>query len=83
MLHAASELYNDLLEIYDFNYLPWFEELDDVPTIPLLEDDEGEVTKEMGIKILTSNKPLTRLPVLLAQIKAGNNLYKLSTKSDK
>ena len=29
-----------------------------------------------GLKILTPNKLLTRLPILLAQIKAGNNLYK-------
>ena len=30
-----------------------------------------------GLKILTPNKPLTRLPILLAQLKAGNNSYKL------
>ena len=30
-----------------------------------------------GIKILTPNKLLTRLPILLAQIKTGNNLNKL------
>ena len=30
-----------------------------------------------GIKILISNKILIRLPVLLGQIKAGNNSYKL------
>ena len=28
-------------------------------------------------KVLTRNKLLTRLPILLAQIKAGNNSYKL------
>ena len=31
----------------------------------------------IGIKILTLNKLLTRLPVLLAQITAETNLYKL------
>ena len=31
----------------------------------------------MGLKVLTPNKLLTRLPMLLAQIKAGNNLHKL------
>ena len=36
-----------------------------------------EVKEEKGIKILTPNKLLTRLPVLLAQIKATNNSYKL------
>ena len=30
-----------------------------------------------GLKILTPNKLLTRLPILLAQAKAGNNSYKL------
>ena len=30
-----------------------------------------------GLKILTPNKLLARLPILLAQIKAGNNSYKL------
>ena len=33
--------------------------------------------EETGLKILTLNKLLTRLPILLAQIKAGNNFYKL------
>ena len=32
---------------------------------------------ETGIKILTLNKLLTRLPILLVQIKAGNNSNKL------
>ena len=34
-------------------------------------------TEGTGLKILTPNKKLTRLPILLAQIKAGNNSYKL------
>ena len=33
--------------------------------------------KWAGLKMLTSNKLLTRLPILSAQIKAGNNSYKL------
>ena len=52
------------------------EELDDVLSKPLLEDDE-EVKEGTGFKILTTNKPLTRLPVLSAQMKALNNSYKL------
>ena len=32
---------------------------------------------ETGLKVFTSNKLLIRLPILLAQIKAGNNSYKL------
>ena len=45
--------------------------------MPPLEGDEEEVKEGKGLKILTGNKLLPRLPVLLAQIKAGNNSYKL------
>ena len=45
--------------------------------MPLPEGDEGEVKEGTGIKILTPNKLLTRLSILLAQIKPENNLYKL------
>ena len=41
--------------------------------------DEG-VEKGKRLKILTSNELLSRLPVLLAPIKAGNNSYKLRKK---
>ena len=34
-------------------------------------------TKRTGLKILTLNKWLTRLPILLAQTQAGNNSNKL------
>ena len=44
--------------------------------MPPLEGDE-EVKEGKGLKILTPNKLLTRLPILLAQIKPGNNSYKL------
>ena len=44
--------------------------------MPLIEVDKEEV-KVKGLKILTSNKLLTRLPVFLAQIKVGNHSYKL------
>ena len=39
-----------------------------------------EVNEVKGLKILIPSKQLTRLPVLLAQIKAGNNSYKLKCK---
>ena len=45
--------------------------------MPPLEGDEKEVRERKWTKILTPNKLLTRLPALLAQIKAGNSLYKL------
>ena len=43
--------------------------------LPLEANEEVEEGK--GLKILTPNKLLTRLPILLAQIKAGNNSNKL------
>ena len=44
--------------------------------MPLLEGFK-EVKERKGLKMLTPNKLLTRLPILLAQINAGNNSYKL------
>ena len=41
--------------------------------MPPLEGDEEIIKEGKGIKILTPNKLLTWLPVLLAQIKAGNS----------
>ena len=38
----------------------------------LLEGEE-KIKERKGLKILTRGKLLTRLPVLLEQIKAGNN----------
>ena len=40
--------------------------------MPLLEGDKA-VKEGKGLKILTPNKLLARLPVLLAKLKAGNN----------
>ena len=44
-----------------------------------LEGDEKEIIKEKRVKILAPNKLLTRLPMLLAQIKAQNNSNKLKS----
>ena len=68
------------LEDYD----GWFaaEELDDeekLDDMPPLEGDE-EIKERKVLTMLTPNKLLTILPTLLAQIKAGNNLYKLKNK---
>ena len=62
---------------------------DDLPPMPVPEGyEEPEETiveskkintwkrKTTRLKRLTSNKLLTRLPILLAQIKTGNNSYK-------
>ena len=78
---------NLFLETYNYNV--WFENEElsdatktdekstDLPPMPPLESDEEEVKERKRSKILTPNKLLTRLSTLLAQIKAGNNSYKL------
>ena len=45
--------------------------------MPSLESDEEELKEGKGLKVLTPKKLLTRLPILLARIKAGHNSYKL------
>ena len=52
------------------------EESEDIRKMPPLEGDE-EVKEVKGLKRLTPNKLLTRIPVSLAQVKAGSNSYKL------
>ena len=49
--------------------------------MPPLEGDKEEVKEEKCLKILPQNKLLTRLPLLLAQVKAGNNSYKLKNET--
>ena len=49
----------------------------DLSDMPALEGDGEEVQEGKGLKILTPNKLLTRLPILLAQIKAGITSNKL------
>ena len=44
--------------------------------MPVLEGDE-KVTQGKGLKKLILNKLLTRRPILLAQMKVGNNSDKL------
>ena len=41
------------------------------------QSDSDTSKKGKGLKILTSQQMLNRLPMLLAQIQAGNNLIKL------
>ena len=47
-----------------------------------VESDEKEVKEGKELKNLFPNKLLNRLPILLAQIKAGSNSYKLKNESD-
>ena len=54
------------------------EDGEDLSNMPPLAGNEEEVKGEKGLKNLTPNKLLTRLPTL-AQIKAGNHSYKLKS----
>ena len=44
---------------------------------PDFSDSDFSDTKRSGLKILTPNQMLSRLPITLAQLKAGNNSEKL------
>ena len=44
---------------------------DDYP--PIVSEAKNKVTKGNGLKILTRRRMLQRLPIPLAQVKAGNN----------
>ena len=45
----------------------------------LIFNRENWEQKGLGLKILTPNQMLSRLPITLAQLKAGNNSEKLKT----
>ena len=45
--------------------------------MPPLEGDEEEVKEKKELKTLTPKKLLTKLLILLTQIKTGSNSYKL------
>ena len=60
-----------------YGYFEWYKEtsvdekeLDDLPS---LEGDEEEVKEEKWLRILTRNKLLSRLSILLARVKTGND----------
>ena len=55
------------------------EEIANLPCMPFPESDEEEVKEGTGIKILAPKKLLISLSI--AQIKAGNNLYKIKNES--
>ena len=68
--YNISDLFLDYHD-YDHLFVSPIEGSKKVPPIPPIEGDE-KVKKGKGLKILTLNKLLTRLPILLAKIKAGN-----------
>ena len=89
MLEIYLDWYNKVLpnkkrkaeEEIEYDNSLRFEESDVLSSMLPLEGDE-EVKQRRGLKILSPNRLLTRLPILLAQTKAGNP-NKLKTKSDK
>ena len=66
------------LDYYDYGdwFMPLLEDYEKVPTMSLLECNEEEAKSKRN-QILTPNKLLTRLAILFAQMKTGNNSYKL------
>ena len=60
------------LFLKEYNYNEWHENLDDESQEPDDSPQEGN-GEGKGLKILTPDKLLTRVPVLIAQINAGNN----------
>ena len=52
-----------------------------LPPMPPLEVNEEEVKEGKWLQKLTPIKLLTKIPILLAQIKAGNNSYNLKNET--
>ena len=50
--------------------------MNDIPPLES-EEDAAQRQKGQGLKILTPKQMITRLPILLAQLKAGSNSQKL------
>ena len=73
------EIFNCLREI--FNEPKTDDEQPDTTDMPELESEEYAAQRRnqqgKGLKILTPNQMLSRLPISLAQLKAGNNSEKL------
>ena len=71
--------------VVDMNYVPTYDESDDktgdeqldTTDISDLESEESAEHKGQGLKILTPQQMLGRMPIFLAQLKEGNNSQKL------
>ena len=55
------------------------QKLDDMPPLES-EEDAAERQRGQGLKILPPQQMITRLPILLAQLKAGKNSQNLKMK---
>ena len=67
MINNLNKFYNSREELSNF-FIDYIEMLSDANC-----DSKQNETKGTGLKILTSKKMLQRLPIALAQVKAGNN----------
>ena len=86
-MNPKYDSFNLTLDAFDYD--EWYTEESDysivkvikkkIDNLPPLEGDK-EAKERKWLKILTLSKLLTRLPVLLAQIKTGNNSNKLKNK---
>ena len=56
------------------------EDIGDLPPLEKEEDAAKRQQKGQGLKIMTPKQMIVRLPILLAQLKAGNNSQKLKKK---
>ena len=64
------------------NYDKTDDEQSDATDMPELKTEESTKQEEgQRLKILTPQQMLSRLPILVAQLQAGNNLQKLKTET--
>ena len=70
-----AEILSLLAEIPNFKDKK-LDEQPDTTDMPELESEESAEQKGIGIKILTPNQMLSRLPISLSQLKAGNSSEK-------
>ena len=73
-------VYINIVKVFIPLFKPDDEQRDAADMSELKESDESAAQKEQlakGLKILTPNQMLSRLPITLAQLKAGNNSEKL------
>ena len=66
----------DYLKDFAKNIINANQKLDAMPTLEK-EEDAAQRQEGQGLKILTPKQMIIRLPILLAQLKAGNNSQKL------
>ena len=73
---AAENKKLDYLRVLVRKIVDANQKLDDMP--PLETEEKAEKRQEgQGLKVLTPQQMITRLPILLAQLEAGNNSQKL------